>query len=148
MEEHDWQTLVKDDYWYPDDEQWPPLTGWLEVIDTLDAQALESQVGYWAIVRLRLAYQETASACAEGFDLWHSSRIDAGFRVRRLAELLGRGRVEAVVQDVERAFAECVGADRWQDFAEYILPESYEGRYPGLQCPFEYYRSQHLSAGK
>ena len=149
MEEHDWQTLVKDGMPFTDDGLWwPPLTGWLGDIDTLSAQAHVSQVEYWAIVGLRIAFQEIEWVDGEGLDMWHPLRIDAGFRVRRLAELLGRGRVEAVVQDVERAFAECVGANRWRDFAEYILPESYEGRYPGRSSPFDSYREPHLSADK
>ena len=78
--------------------------------------------------------------------MYDTERIDAGERVARLAELLGKERVEALVQEVERTFAE--HSNEWQDFAAYILPESYEGRYPGLSSAFDCYRKQHLSADK
>ena len=83
----------------------------------------------------------------EASALEDDARFDAGERVRRLAELLGKARVEAVVRDVERAFAEG-DPILWPDFAQYILLESYEGRYPGLSNPFDHYREPHCSGDK
>ena len=121
MEEHDWLTLFNDGTWHPDRDAWRSFPEWSQALDACHEQALDAQGRYWTTVQLKLAY--ALYAIGKDYDMYDSERIDAGERVARLAELLGKERVEALVQEVERAFAESgvgradggVRADRHDD---------------------------------
>lgn len=105
----------------------------------------EIQVRHWAYMRLELAYRQEATG-----EVWQSDddlRLEAGVRIRDLAAELGPHRVEDIVREVEREWAEQVGAENWQSFERAIIVESYEGRYPGLPCPFDEFREPYLRAG-
>lgn len=102
----------------------------------------EDQVRHLAKLRLDLTVGQYTLG-----EVWQSdddARIAAGEKIREYAEVLGAKRVEAIVQEVEQKFASGFGEEDWRCFAAAIIPESYEGRYPGLSCPFDQYREPFL----
>ena len=113
--------------------------------DTIDAEVAARSV----LAGQSTAIPKTADGAVEmrrQLKITRDTALEAGERLAELARSLGAARVEQIVREIEDAWAADVGPEAWLPFADAIVVDSYEGRYPGLESPFDRYRAPYVGA--